>query len=232
MQGEFPEGPRPEPPAGGAARPVPPEPPPPGAAGVVPVSPGAVVDGAWRGAWEVFRADSIGLPLTAAAAWVLGSITIGIVMGAVVWGLQAAILARMRYQKPIMAGAIFSHFDRFGTSLGIVFLGGIATVVGLALLVVPGLYLMVAFMYALPLALERRLGAVDALKESRRIVHATGFGAHAALMATLLAFGWLMSALLDWVGGLIAFVIGVPVVTVAYERYVRGGGASGAEFDV
>lgn len=233
MPGEFPErGPQPEPRSGEpSAQPAPPRQPS-GASEQMHLSPGDVVNGAWRGGWDVFRADSVSLPLAAAAAWVLGSLSIGILMGAMIWGLQASIFARIRYQRPMSVGDIFGHFERFGTSLGIVILGGLATVVGLALLVVPGLYLMVAFMYALPLGLERRLGAVDALKESRRIVHATGLGAHAALMATLLAFGWLASALLDWVGGLIAFVVGVPVLTAAYERFVRPQEGVGVDFEI
>lgn len=233
MQGEFPEGgQRPESSASEpAARPAPPESPPPPARGPH-LSPGDVVNGAWRGAWEVFRADSVALPLAAGAAWVLGSITVAILMGPLLWGLQAAILARMRYQRSITVGDIFGRFERFWTSFGTVFLGGLATVIGLALLVAPGLYLMVAFMYALPLGLERRLGAVDALKTSRRVVHATGFGAHAALLATLLAFGWVASALLDWVGGMIAFIVGVPVLTVAYERFVRNTPGPGADFEI
>lgn len=233
MPGELPEsGSRPEPQASEpSAGPTAPRQPP-GAAGQLHLSPGDVVNGAWRGGWDMFRADSVSLPLAAAAAWVLGSLSIGILMGALIWGLQASIFARLRYQRPMSVGDIFGRFERFGTSLGIVFLGGLLTVIGLALLVVPGLYLMVAFMYALPLGLERRLGAVDSLKESRRIVHATGFGAHAALMATLLAFGWLASALLDWVGGLISFIVGVPVLTAAYERFVRGNPGPGADYEI
>lgn len=232
MQGEFPEsgrGPEPRPPE--SARPVPPEAPPPNASAAH-LSPGDVVNDAWRGAWNLMRADSVALPLAAAATWALGSITVAILMGPLLWGLQSSMLARMRYEKPIRVGDIFGHFERFWTSFGTVFLGGIAVAIGLVLLVVPGLYLMVAFMYALPLGLERRLGVVDSLKESRRIVHATGFGAHAALMATLIAFGWVLSALFDWVGGLLSFVAGVPVITVAYERFVRNATGQGADFEI
>lgn len=206
-------------------------PPPPGApgreqagfqAGIIPKPNAAeAVSSSWQSAWRLLRSDPVALPLAAIIASVLGSVTLGILAGPLAWGVLAMCFARMRANAAMQVGQVFGQFDRVGTSIGIALLGGLAVIVGLALLVIPGLYLVVAFMYALPIGLDERIGAVDALKESRRRVHESGFWPHAAIMATLLVTGWVLGELLDWVGSLLTSIVMVPVVASAYEHYIR-----------
>jgi membrane-anchored glycerophosphoryl diester phosphodiesterase (GDPDase) len=118
-------------------------------------------------------------------------------------------------------GEIFGEFNRAGTSIGIGFLSGLAIMVGYILLIVPGLYLTVALMYALPIGFDERRGVGESMRESIRRVHAQGFWPHAALALTLVVLGWALSALFDWVGSAISLAIALPVIACAYDRFVR-----------
>ena len=63
---------------------------------------------------------------------------------------------------------VFSCFGRFLPILGITILQGILILIGLVLLVLPGIYLAVAYSQAMGLLVERQLGVWESLETSRK----------------------------------------------------------------
>lgn len=89
----------------------------------------------------------------------------------------------------IEVGEIFKHFDKivpiFLTTVLLYILVGL----GLILLVIPGIYLLVCFTFALILVVEKDMRPVEALKTSRKVVHQQWFQTAGLLLLTgLVAF--------------------------------------------
>ncbi len=69
-----------------------------------------------------------------------------------------------RGQVPTL-GVLFK-FDQLLPALGLAIVGGIAIYAGMILLIVPGMILMMGWIFAITLLVDRRLGPIEALKAS------------------------------------------------------------------
>ena len=82
----------------------------------------------------------------------------------------AVMVMGMRHanSKSVSAGEIFRHFGVMGTLALAYVIMTIMIMLGLVLLVLPGIYLMFAYIYSMPLIVEKKLGAWRALEASRK----------------------------------------------------------------
>lgn len=120
--------------------------------------------------------DSAGGGLLAAGVFgffVIG-LGAGLVMLAVIYPFVAGINMvgiRQAAGQPVRFGEVFSHFGRTLPLLLAAILMGILVNVGFLLFVVPGIYLAVAFLLTIPLIVERKLSAWDAMVVSCKAIN-------------------------------------------------------------
>ena len=112
--------------------------------------------------------------------------------------------------KSVSAGSIFNYFHRAPAVILWYFLMTLMIMIGYLLLILPGIYLSFAYMFSLPLVVEKNLGVWAALEVSRKAVtriwfRATGF---LLLIMLLITLGMIPLGIpLIWI---------VPWVTLAY----------------
>jgi hypothetical protein len=88
--------------------------------------------------------------------------------------------------RSISAGSIFNYFHRAPTVILWYFLMTLMIMLGFLLLIVPGIYLTFAYMFSLPLVVEKNMGAWRALEVSRKAVTRIWFRAAGFLLLIML----------------------------------------------
>jgi len=130
---------------------------------------------------------------------------------------------------PVKAADALSHGVRLREVILLGVLLTLATGVGFALLLLPGIYLSVALMFALPLLVDRRLGAIAAMKASLAAVHPRWFRCAGLMLVLglLLALGGLVIVGLVWV-----LPVSAIALALAYRRlFPAAAGASPAVYE-
>jgi hypothetical protein len=131
-------------------------------------------------------------------------------------GLYEYFLKLIRAECPTVRDA----FSGFGPSLGqLVFLGlvqGIVVLLGYALCFIPGLYLNVAWFFAMPLVIDKRMDCWSALELSRKTVNKHWF----VVFGFLIVYGLLaMSGVIACCLGIfVTMPIGIAALMYGYER--------------
>lgn len=115
----------------------------------------------------------------------------------------------------IEVGEIFKHFDKLIPLLLTYLLTYILVALGLVLLIIPGIYLMIAFGMAVPLVVEKKMGSWEALMTSRKAITHKWFA--------MFGFG-LLSGLVILVSAIplgIGLIWAVPLVILAWATLYR-----------
>lgn len=192
-----------------------------------------------RFGWETFKKRPwffVGATAIVALAYaIVGSVTSGIDAGVagsvdertVVGGVVNWLLTTL-VSMGVTAFYLKAHDDTDGVTLASLwhprpfwkffaasFLWGLAIVLGLILLIVPGVIVGLMFMFSTVIVIDRELGPIEALKESARITYGHKW--------TLFGFALLLM-LLNIAGALVLVVgllVSVPVSSLAFMQAYR-----------
>lgn len=91
------------------------------------------------------------------------------VTGPIYAGMLMVVLRHVSGQ-PVAVADLFGQFDKIGRVVGVLLLSMLLTYVGFLLLLIPGIYLSVAYLMALPLVVEKGMSPWQALETSRKVV--------------------------------------------------------------
>ena len=166
-------------------------------------------------AWNFFLSDFWTLLGINAVIWLLVWFSHGtaaglILTGPLLAGLYWYCLKRIRGRRAVFEDA----FSGFTIDFVQTMLAGLVTSVligvGLALCVAPGIYLLVAWAFALPLVMDQRLPFWDAMEVSRKVITRRWWSFFGLLLLSLLMN--LAGALLCCVG----MFVTLPITTLAW----------------
>ncbi len=186
----------------------------------------------------VFLVISLGNALatrSATAATTLVSLVLALVGGLLVQGALVEIVRDLHEGRtPAPVGAVYGRTrGRLGTLLGASLVYGVGVLVGLFLLIVPGLIAVARWSLIVPLVVIERLDVRSAFARSSQLVAGrTGQVLVVVVVANVvtsvvgaaitLAFDFLPTFWAAWIGGSVAGAIAVPyeahVLTVLYYR--------------
>ncbi|KAF1053377.1 MAG: hypothetical protein GAK43_01434 [Stenotrophomonas maltophilia] len=147
-----------------------------------------------------------------------------LVIGVLVAGVGYPFLAginmigiRRAADQPVSINEMFSHFGLFVPLFLTGLLMTVLVYLGLILLIIPGIYLSIAYSLAIPLAVERKLSPWQALEASRKAVTQRWFkifGLYFMLGLLFLVASIPLGIGLIWVGPMIVVAVGILYRTI------------------
>lgn len=111
---------------------------------------------------NLLAGDSVGVVFI--GNLLLGLITYPLMAGLMMMGIKRSAGLEVNFST------LFDYYNQAIPLFVVSLLTSIFMVVGLILLVIPGIYLMVAYMFALPLLVEKKLGIWEAMETSRQAI--------------------------------------------------------------
>lgn len=150
---------------------------------------------------------TIGLAFVPILGWIVGFVLFG--------GLDYMFLRRIRGEE-VQIGDVFAGFNLALLDLTMAGLvKWLLTSIGLILCVLPGIYLAVGYVFALPLVIDKKLEFWTAMEVSRRVVHEHWWSVFALLIVLALVAG--AGFLLCGVGALITIPLASAALMYVYE---------------
>lgn len=112
----------------------------------------------------------------------------------------------------------FQGFNKFLPIFLTALVSGILTLIGFALVVLPGIYLAVAYLFAQPLVIDKGADFWQAMETSRKLITKKWFSFFGLLLLLFLLN--LGGAILLGIGLLVTIPLSICIVTAAYEDIV------------
>jgi hypothetical protein len=163
----------------------------------------AVLVGATVLGWLV----TVGLAFVPILGWIVGFVLIG--------GLDYMFLRRIRGEE-VQIGDVFAGFNLALVNLTMAGLvKWLLTTLGFALCILPGIYLLVGYMFALPLVIDKKMEFWTAMEVSRRVVHAHWWSLFG--LAIVLILVALCGFLLCGIGALVSIPVSSVALMYVYE---------------
>jgi uncharacterized membrane protein len=153
---------------------------------------------------------------------------VSLAAGAIIYTINAGVfiyaIKRAAGDESASFDDVLSCFDQVLPIFGLTLFQGFLMLLGFLALVIPGIYLMVGYLFAVPLKAERGLGIWESLETSRRSVGNAWF--KVAVMMLVVGLGVAFGGLLTLGIGFIWLIpFGVLVMGVVYREIFGYGGA-------
>ena len=175
-------------------------------------------------AWELIKRDfwflvgaSFVAGLIGAGGFIpyLGAVASLIIGGPMLGGLNALYLKKIRGQSASFGDIFLGFGPAFASLLGAYLICILLSTVGLMLCIVPGIYLAVSWVFAIPLVIDKRMGFWEAMELSRKVVTKHWWKVFGLLIVLgLLGIAGLLVCI---VGVFVACAIGQIAILYAYE---------------
>ncbi|WP_035987939.1 hypothetical protein [Leptolyngbya sp. KIOST-1] len=115
-------------------------------------------------------------------------------------------------------GDFFQGFNKFLPIFLTALISGILTAIGFVLLVLPGIYLAVAYLFAQPLVIDKSADFWQAMETSRKLITKKWFSFFGLLLLILLLN--MAGAIVVGIGLLVTVPLSVCIIAAAYEDIV------------
>jgi hypothetical protein len=168
----------------------------------------AVLVGATVLGWLI----TVGLAAVPILGWIVGFVLVA--------GLDLMFLRRIRGED-VQIGDVFAGFNIALLDLTMAGLvKWLLTTIGLVLCILPGIYLAVGYVFALPLVIDKKMDFWTAMEVSRRVVHEQWWSTFALVI--VLALVALSGFLLCVIGAAITIPVASAALMYVYEDLFGG----------
>lgn len=173
--------------------------------------------------WKIFTGFLPALLVNTIAFIGISLITLGMLAPVAAAGyMQSLLLAVRENRKPEIAD-LFSQMRLFLPLLGFTIAAGILLMLGFAMLVLPGIIIALALvffcLYMLPLMTDRKLGMIDAIRESSRMALEQPVTEHIAVVALYIGITAIGQSFI--LGALFTQPFATIFILLVYEQKTR-----------